>query len=87
MLLILSKDQTVSRLWLSELLVIMTKYDFDVNIQASDSRDKFFMVRCVWSSDTPLPHGVRFTTARRRTTILHSGQPNQPTTLRFVSIW
>ena len=36
MLLILSKDQTISRLGLSELLVIMTKYDLDVNFQASD---------------------------------------------------
>ena len=47
MLLILSKDQTISRLELSELLVIMSRYDFDVDFQASNSRVKFFMVRCV----------------------------------------
>ena len=54
MLLILSKDRTISRLGLSELLVIMSRYDLDVNIQASDSRDKFFE-HCVRSLDTP-PH-------------------------------
>ena len=43
MLLIISKDQTLPRHGLSELLVIMTKYDDDVNFQATDPRDKFFM--------------------------------------------
>ena len=47
MLLIFTKDQTVSRLGLSELHVVISKYDLDVNFQASDSRDKFFMERCV----------------------------------------
>ena len=63
MLLILSKDQTISRLGLSELLAIMTKYDLDVNYQASDSRDKFFLERCVLSLDTPPPQGARMKTA------------------------
>ena len=36
MLVILSKDQTVSRLGLSELHVVISKYDLDVNFQASD---------------------------------------------------
>ena len=61
MLPIISKDPTISRLGLSELLVIMTKYDLDVNFQASDHHDKFFIERCVWSLDTP-PHGVQMTT-------------------------
>ena len=60
MLVNLSKDQTISRLELSEQLVIMTKYDLDVNFQASDLRQKF-LERCVWSLDTP-PHGVQMTT-------------------------
>ena len=47
MLLILSKDQTISRLVLSELHVVMSKYDLEVNIQASDLCDKLFMERCV----------------------------------------
>ena len=47
MLLILSKDQTISRLALSELLVVMSKYDLDVIIQASNLHDKPFMERCV----------------------------------------
>ena len=57
MLVILSTDLTISRLGLSELLVVMSKYDLDVNIQASDSRDKFFMERCVCvrSSNRPPP--------------------------------
>ena len=46
MLVNLSKDQTISRLELSELLVIMSRYDLDVNFQASDSRKKF-LERCV----------------------------------------
>ena len=46
MLLILSKNQTTSRFGLSELLVIMSRYDLDVNFQASDSRKKF-LERCV----------------------------------------
>ena len=46
MLVILSKNQTISRLELSEQLVIMTKYDLDVNFQASDLRHKF-LERCV----------------------------------------
>ena len=62
MLLVLAKDQTISRLELTEQLVIMTKYDLDVNFQASDLRQKFFMERCVWSLDTPPPHGVQMTT-------------------------
>ena len=40
-MLFLSTDQTLSRLGLSELLVVMTKYDLDVNIKASESGDKF----------------------------------------------
>ena len=47
MLLILSKDQTTSRLGPSELLVVMSKFYIDVNFQASDPRDKFFMERRV----------------------------------------
>ena len=73
--LILSNDQTFSRLGLSELLVIMSKYDLDVNFQASDPHDKFFIERCVLSLDTLQPYGVRLTTVRRRTTILHYGSP------------
>ena len=46
MLVIISKNQTISRLELSELLVIMSKYGLDVNFQASDSR-KLFTGRCV----------------------------------------
>ena len=55
-LLILSKDQTVSRLGLSELLVVMSKFDLDVNLQASDPRGKFFMERCVCGPRTRHPH-------------------------------
>ena len=56
MLLTLSKDQTVSLLWFSELLVIMIKNDLYVNFEASDSRDTFLMPHCVCTpSDTP-PH-------------------------------
>ena len=40
-------DQTVSHLEVSELLVVMTKYDLDMNFQASDLCDKLFMERCV----------------------------------------
>ena len=79
MLLILSKDQTTSRLGLSELLVVMSKYDLDLNFEAIDSREGFFMERCVRSPNTPPSHGVRLMTAGRRTTILHNGQPNRPT--------
>ena len=56
MLLIISKDQTLPRHGLSELLVIMTKYDDDVNFQAIDPRDKFFMERRVWAPRTCHPH-------------------------------
>ena len=56
MLLIISKDQTLPRHGLSELLVIMTKYDDDVNFQAIDHRDKFFMERRVWAPRTCHPH-------------------------------
>ena len=55
MLVNLSKDQTISRLELSELLVIMIKYGLDVNFQASDHHDKFFIEPCVWSLDIPPP--------------------------------
>ena len=55
-MLFLSTDQTLSRLGLSELLVVMTKYDLDVNIKASDSRDKFFMERDVCGPRTLHPH-------------------------------
>ena len=79
MLLILSKEQTLSRLGLSALLVITSGYDLDVSFQAIDSRVKFFMERCVWSLDTPPPQGVRMKTARRRTSILHNGQTSEPT--------
>ena len=51
-LLFLSKDKTLSRLWFTELLVIVSKYDLNVNFQASDSRDKFFMERCLCGSWT-----------------------------------
>ena len=44
---IFSKDQTISLLWFSELLVTMSKYDLDVNFQASDWRDKFLIPRHV----------------------------------------
>ena len=44
---ILSKYQTISRLELSELLVIMTKYDLDVNFHACDLCDRIFMECCV----------------------------------------
>ena len=37
----ISNDQALSCLGLSERLVVMTKYDLDVNIKASDSGDKF----------------------------------------------
>ena len=55
-LLILPKDQTVSRLGLSELLVVMSKFDLDVNLQASDPHGKFFMERCVCGPRTLHPH-------------------------------
>ena len=57
----------------------MSEFDNDMNFRASDHHDKFFMERCVWSLDTPPPQGVRMKTARRRTTILHNGQTNEPT--------
>ena len=44
---IFSTDLTLSLLGRSELLVIMSKYDIDVNFQAIDSREKLFMERCV----------------------------------------
>ena len=47
MLVILKTDQTLSHLEVSQLLVVMTKYDLYVNIQASDLGDKLFMERCV----------------------------------------
>ena len=56
MLPILSKDQTVSRLGHSELLVVMSKFDLDVNLQASDPRGKFFMESCVCGPRTLHPH-------------------------------
>ena len=40
-------DQTLSHLEVSQLLVVMTKYDLYVNIQASGLRDKLFMERYV----------------------------------------
>ena len=52
MLLVLSNDQTLSRLGHSELLVFMSKCDLDVNLQASDWDDGFFIECCVWSLDT-----------------------------------
>ena len=55
MLLILSKDHTISRLGISELLVIASQCDLDLNFHASDHHDKFFMGRCVWSLDTHHP--------------------------------
>ena len=39
-------DQTLSHLEVSELLVVMTKYDLDMNFQASDLCDKLFKARC-----------------------------------------
>ena len=45
MLVIPKTDKTLSRLGLSELLVVMTKYDLDMNIKASDSGDKFMEPR------------------------------------------
>ena len=56
MLLILSKYQTTSRLGHSELLVVMSKFDLDVNLQASDPRGKFFMESCVCGPRTLHPH-------------------------------
>ena len=63
----LSKDQTLSRLELSELVVIMSKYDLDVNFRVSDSHDKFFMERdvCVVLQHAT-PTGVQLTTAGRQ---------------------
>ena len=50
-LLFLSKDQTLSRLWPASCRR-HERYDLNVNFQASDSRDKFFMERCLCGSWT-----------------------------------
>ena len=76
MLVILSTDLTISRLGLSDLLVVMSKYDLDVNIQASDSRDKFFMKRCVCAVlQQATPTGAQLTTAGRQSQSYTMGSP------------
>ena len=84
MLLILSKDQTLSRLGLSALLVIMGLSDLNMNFQrATPVTSSSWGASCVRSSETQPPHGVRLTTAGRRVTIQHDGQPKKATKLMF----